>query len=171
MKRVLSLLFIMFALNGCAESIALLGTSAGGLSSGKVVQSSIHTVTSFGVKKQTGKTPLGHALAYAEKNNPERKKETCVTFIEKSRSEFCTIAKKKISLTNKAIKEKLVSAVKTKTVTKSSVPLATVIEPKKDVAVKNSNYLNNFNQLKKSPRELAIVLQTELKNLKKKYLK
>ena len=79
--------------------------------------------------------------------------------------------KKKISLTNKAIKEKLVSAVKTKTVTKSSVPLATVIEPKKDVAVKNSNYFNNFNQLKKSPRELAIVLQTELKNLKKKYLK
>ena len=25
-------------------------------------------------KQQTGKTPLGHALAYAEKNNPEKKR-------------------------------------------------------------------------------------------------
>ena len=99
MKRVLSLLFIMFALNGCAESIALLGTSAGGLSSGKVVQSSIHTVTSFGVKKQTGKTPLGHALAYAEKVNPEKNKEPCLDFIEKTNSEVCAIIKKQISST------------------------------------------------------------------------
>ena len=168
MKKIFFLLSIMFLLNGCVESIALLGSSVGGASSGKIIQSSLQSTLSYGIKKQTGKTPLGHALAYAEKNNPERKKETCVNFIEKSRSEFCTIAKKKISLTNKAIKEKLVSVVKTKTVTKSAVPLATVIEPKKDVTVKNSNY---FNQLKKSPRELAIVLQTELKNLKKKYLK
>ena len=171
MKKVFVLLSLIFLLNGCVESVALLSSTLGGASSGRIVQSSLNTAFSYGIKQQTGKTPLGHALAYAEENNPERKKETCVTFIEKSRSEFCTIAKKKISLTNKAIKEKLVSAVKTKTVTKSSVPLATVIEPKKDVAVKNSNYFNNFNQLKKSPRELAIVLQTELKNLKKKYLK
>ena len=95
MKRVLSLLFIMFALNGCAESIALLGSSIGGASSGKVIQSSIHTVTSFGVKKKTGKTPLGHALAYAEKVNPEKNKEPCLDFIEKTNSEVCAIIKKK----------------------------------------------------------------------------
>jgi hypothetical protein len=180
MKKVFVLLSLIFLLNGCVESVALLSSTLGGASSGRIVQSSLNTAFSYGIKQQTGKTPLGHALAYAEENNPERKKETCVTFIEKSRSEFCTIAKKKISLTNKAIKEKFASVVKTKTATKSTVPLATVIEPKKDVvviepkkdvAVKNSNFINNFNQLKKSPRELAIVLQTELKNLKKKYLK
>ena len=56
----------MFLLNGCAESVALLGTTVGGASSGKVVQSSIHSAVSYGIKKQTGLTPLGHALSYAE---------------------------------------------------------------------------------------------------------
>ena len=77
-----------------------------------MIQSSLQSTISYGVKKQTGKTPLGHALAYAEKNNPERKKETCISFIEKTRSEFCTIAKNKISLTNKAVKEKIASVQK-----------------------------------------------------------
>ena len=101
MKKTFFLLFIIFLLNGCAESFALLGSTAGGVSSGKIAQSSLHSVTSFGIKKQTGKTPLGHAMAYAEKNNPEKIKDTCVSIIEKTRSEFCTIAKKKLSLTIK----------------------------------------------------------------------
>lgn len=87
-------------LNGCAESIALLGTSA---SNGKIVQSSLNSAISYGVKKQTGKTPLEHALAYAEEKNPEKKRDTCISFIERTRSEFCTIAKKQISLTNSAL--------------------------------------------------------------------
>ena len=95
MKKAFLLLSITFILNGCVESIAMLGSSIGGASSGKIVQSSLQSSISYGIKKQTGKTPLGHALAYAEKNNPERKKETCISFIEKTRSEFCTIAKKK----------------------------------------------------------------------------
>jgi len=76
MKKIFSLIFITFLLNGCAESVALLGTTAGGASSGKVIQSSIHSAASYGIKKQTGKTPIGHALAYAEKNNPEKKKKS-----------------------------------------------------------------------------------------------
>ena len=103
MKKIFSLLFITFLLNGCAESVALLGTTAGGASSGKVIQSSLHTTISYGIKKQTGKTPLGHALAYAEKTNPEKKKETCVSFVEKSNSELCVILKKKIDLTKAKI--------------------------------------------------------------------
>ena len=74
MKKTLSLLISLFLLNGCVESVALFGTTVGGASS-RIVQTSIHTVTSYGVKKQTGKTPLGHALAYAEKN----KKKTNLT--------------------------------------------------------------------------------------------
>ena len=171
MKKTFYLLTLIFLLNGCVESVALLGSSVGGASSGKIVQSTLQSTISYGVKKQTGKTPLGHALAYAEKNNPERKKETCLSFIEKTRSEFCTIAKKKISLTNRAIKEKVASTVRIKPQSKNSVAIDTVIEPKINVDIKNSDSFNSFNQLKKSPRELAIIFQTKLNKLKAKYIK
>jgi hypothetical protein len=171
MKKIFFLFSLVFLLNGCVESVALLGSSVGGASSGKIVQSSLRSTLSYGIKKQTGKTPLGHALAYAEKNNPEKKKETCISFIEKTRSEFCTIAKKKISLTNRVIKEKVVSTVKIKPQIKNSVAVHTIIKPKTNVDIKNSDPFNNLNQLKKSPRELAIIVQTELKKLKVKYIK
>ena len=171
MKKTFYLITLIFLLNGCVESIALLGSSAGSASSGKIVQSTLQSTISYGVKKQTGKTPLGHALAYAEKNNPERKKETCISFIEKTRSEFCTIAKKKISLTNKAIKEKVASTVKIKPKDNNSVAVDTVIEPEINVAKKELNSVNSFYQLKKSPRELAIIVQAELKKLHAKYIK
>ena len=100
MKKIFGLLITLLLLNGCAESVALLGTSAGGASSGKLLQSSLYSAISYGVKKQTGKTPLEHALAYAEEKNPEKKQETCISFIERTRSEFCTILNKQISLTN-----------------------------------------------------------------------
>jgi hypothetical protein len=106
MKKTFFLLFIMFFLNGCAESVALIGTTAGGASSGKVVQSSIHSVATYGIKKQTGKTPLGHAMAYVEKNNPEKKTEPCLSFVKKTNSEVCAIVKKKISLTKAKITNK-----------------------------------------------------------------
>ena len=93
MKKILILLSTIFLLNGCAESIALLGT---GTSNGKIIQSSLNSALSYGVKKQTGKTPLEHVIAYAEEKNPERKKETCISSFEKTRSEFCTIVKKQI---------------------------------------------------------------------------
>ena len=70
MKNLFFILSLVFLLNGCAESIALLGTGA---TNGRIVQSSFNTAISYGVKKQTGKTPLEHAITYAEKKNPERK--------------------------------------------------------------------------------------------------
>lgn len=162
MKKTFYLLTLMFLLNGCVESVAFLGSSVGGASSGKIVQSTVQSTISYGVKKHTGKTPLGHAIAYAEKNNPEKEKETCISFIEKTRSEFCTIAKKKILLTNKTIKEKVASAVKINSKSKNSVAKSTI---------KESNSSNSFYQLKKSPRDLAIAFQSELKKLKSKYVK
>ena len=112
MKNAIFLLSSLFLLNGCAESVALLGSSVGGASSGKMFQSSLNSAISYGVKKQTGKTPLGHVLAYAEEKNPEKKQETCISFIERTRSEFCTILNKQISLTNIAVKEKTLEIVK-----------------------------------------------------------
>ena len=112
MKKVIFLLSSLYLLNGCAESVALLGTSVGGASSGKRLQSSLNSAISYGIKQQTGKSPLEHAIAYAEEKNPEKKRETCISFIERTRSEFCTILNKKISLTNNAIKDKTLEIVK-----------------------------------------------------------
>ena len=112
MKKGFFLLIFLFLLNGCAESVALLGSSVGGASSGKMLQSSLNSVISYGIKQQTGKTPLGHVLAYADEKNPEKKQETCISFIERTRSEFCTILNKQISLTNIAVKEKTLAIVK-----------------------------------------------------------
>ena len=112
MKKGFFLLMFLFLLNGCAESVALLGSSVGGASSGKMLQSSLNSAISYGIKQQTGKTPLGHVLAYADEKNPEKKQETCISFIERTRSEFCTILNKQISLTNIAVKEKTLAIVK-----------------------------------------------------------
>tara|TARA_Y100001935_G_scaffold218404_1_gene191156 strand:- start:88 stop:492 length:405 start_codon:yes stop_codon:yes gene_type:complete len=109
MKKILLLLPTIFLLNGCAESLALLGPGA---SNGKFVQSSLNSAISYGVKKQTGKTPLEHAIAYAEEKNPERNKETCITSFEITRSEFCTIVKKQIKLKSTVFMDKTVEIVK-----------------------------------------------------------
>ena len=111
MKKGFFLLMFLFLLNGCAESVALLGSSVGGASSGKMLQSSLNSAISYGIKQQTGKPPLGHVLAYADEKNPEKKQETCISFIERTRSEFCTILNKQISLTNIAVKEKTMAFV------------------------------------------------------------
>ena len=109
MKKILLLSSIIFLLNGCAESLALLGSGA---SNGRLVQSSLNSVISYGVKKQTGKTPLEHAIAYAEEKNPERKQETCISSFEITRSEFCTIVKKQIKLKSTAMIENTADIVK-----------------------------------------------------------
>ena len=109
MKKILILLSTTFLLNGCAESLALLGT---GTSNGKILQSSLNSAVSYGVKKQTGKTPLEHVIAYAEEKNPEKKKETCISSFEITRSEFCTIFKKQIKSKSTDIMGKTTEIVK-----------------------------------------------------------
>ena len=109
MRKILLLLSTIFLLNGCAESLELLGPGA---SNGRFVQSSLNSAISYGIKKQTGKTPLEHAIAYAEEKNPERKKETCISSFEITRSEFCTIVKKQIKSKSTAMVEKTTDFVK-----------------------------------------------------------
>ena len=103
MKKILGLLAILLFLNGCAESVALLGTS---VSNGKIIQSSISSSVSYGIKKQTGKSPLEHAVAYADQKNPQKKKEPCLSFIEKTNSEICAIVKKQLKITKSKIIKK-----------------------------------------------------------------
>ena len=169
MKKTFYLFALTFLLNGCVESVALLGSSVGGASSGKIAQSALQSSISYGVKKQTGKTPLGHALSYAEKNNPERKKETCLSFIERTRSEFCTIVKKQISLTSVAAKDKALVIAKKYSKTKQSKDLTflkEIVEPE-NIASKEENFLSGFFQIETSPRKLAIDLQAKIKETSK----
>ena len=106
MKKIFGLIGILFLLNGCAESIALLGPGFTGASSGKIAQSAVSSAISLGVKQQTGLTPAEHALTYVNQNNPEDKKEKCVNFLESTNSEICAAVKKNILETRKMIVEK-----------------------------------------------------------------
>ena len=132
MKKILLLLSTIFLLNGCAESLALLGPAT---SNGKFVQSSLKSAISYGVKKQTRKTPLEHAIAYAEEKNPERKKETCISSFEITRSEFCTIVKKQIKLKSTAMIENTADIVKEYPIKK--IKIITKIE---EIAKKSNIY-------------------------------
>ena len=109
MRKILILLSTIFLLNGCAESLALLGPGA---SNGRLVQSSLNSAVSYGVKKQTGKTPLEHVIAYAEEINPEKKRENCISSLEITRSELCTVVKKKIRLTSTTLIKKSSESIK-----------------------------------------------------------
>ena len=103
MKKIYSLLFVLTLLTGCVESMALLGPVTSGAGSGKIAQSAVSSAVSFGVKKQTGKSPGEHALAYVKKYNPESKKEKCIKFIDATNSEACAAVKENISKTKKKI--------------------------------------------------------------------
>ena len=93
-------------LNGCVETFAILGPASTLIGGGNVVQSSVTSAANYENKKKTGKTPIEHAVSYAKENNPERKKEKCLDFIEISKSEACTIAKKKVAEIKEKIKKK-----------------------------------------------------------------
>ena len=99
MKKIFSLLISLLLLSGCAQSLALLGPASTSVTGGNLAQSAVSSSISYGVKKQTGKSPMEHAMAYAEKHNPDKKKEPCLSFIEKTNSEICTIVKKQLNLT------------------------------------------------------------------------
>ena len=154
MYKVFFLISIAFLLNGCAESVALLGSSVGGASQGRILQSSVNSAISLGVKQHTGKSPLEHAIAYAEEKNSKKKEEPCISFIEKTKSEFCTVVNRKIALTSNVIKEKSLEIVK-------KYPKNT---EKIDVVSKEEKiFTSDLLQEKKSPRQLAIDLQAKTK--------
>ena len=103
MKKILGLLLGLLFLTGCAESLALLGPTSTAVTGGNIVQSAFSSAVNYGVKKQTGKSPMEHAIAYAEEKNPEKKKEPCLSFAEKTNSEICVIVKKQLELTKSKI--------------------------------------------------------------------
>ena len=70
MKKLSILVFTFLFLTGCYQSMALLGPATG-TANGKVIQSSLQTAVSYGIKKQTGKSPFEHVFAYTEQSDLE----------------------------------------------------------------------------------------------------
>ena len=73
MKKIFGLLISLLLLSGCAESLALLGPASTSVTGGNLAQSAFSSATSYSIKKQTGKSPLEHAKAYADKKNLDKK--------------------------------------------------------------------------------------------------
>lgn len=71
MYKVLITTLILF-LTGCSNAAVLLGP-ASSMTNGKIVEQSFSTVVSYGIKKQTGKTPFEHAVDNLEELNEKRK--------------------------------------------------------------------------------------------------
>ena len=112
MKKIFLLITSLFLLVGCAETMVLLGPASSALSGGNIVQSSVSSAVNYSVKKTTGKSPMQHVVAYAEENNPQGKKERCLSFIDKTNSQACAIINKKVLLTKNKIKKKTKKVIK-----------------------------------------------------------
>ena len=106
MKKILGCLLGLTLLTGCAESLALLGPTSTAVTGGKITQSAFSTAVNYGVKKQTGKSAMEHAIEYAEEMNPQKNKEPCLSFVEKTNSEICAIVKKQLKITKSKILKK-----------------------------------------------------------------
>ena len=74
MKKILGFLLGLTLLTGCANSLALLGPTSTAVTGGNIAQSAVSSALNYGVKKHTGKSPMEHAIAYAEEINPEKKR-------------------------------------------------------------------------------------------------
>ena len=106
MKKIFGLLTTLILLSSCAQSLTLLGPASTTVTGGNLAQSAVSSSISYVVKKRTGKSPMEHAIAYAEEKNPNREKEPCLSFVEKTNSEICAIVKKQLNITKSKISKK-----------------------------------------------------------------
>ena len=95
-KIIISLSLTMF-LTSCAETVAFLGPASSVAGGGNLARSTFTSVVDYGIKKNTGKSSIEHAINFAEKHNPDRKKVKCVNFLEATETEVCAVLKKRVS--------------------------------------------------------------------------
>ncbi len=97
MKKILLSITTLIFLSGCAETLAFLGPASTAAGGGNIARSTFTTALDYGIKKSTGKSSFEHAVGFAEKHNPDRKKVKCVNFLEVTETEVCSILKKRVS--------------------------------------------------------------------------
>ena len=105
MKKAIGLVLIGLFLSGCAETVALLGpASTSSLTGGNIIQSATTSVVSYGVKKQTGKSPMEHIL------NPQQFKSYKATKAKlnpcEQTPELCSKINLRVAVINDILKNK-----------------------------------------------------------------
>jgi len=137
MKKLSILVFTFLFLTGCYQSMALLGPATGA-ANGKVVQSSLQSAASYGIKKQTGKSPFEHVVAYSvqkdlencQKENAQIKK--CLNLNEKLLSAQSLVEQKDQIITEIKTESKEVIQEKAKSARELAISVqAAIIEKSK----------------------------------------
>ncbi|MDB2381753.1 hypothetical protein N9V85_00725 [Candidatus Pelagibacter bacterium] len=96
LKKIIAGLFLLFFLNGCVQSAALLGPAYTLASSGNVYQAGLSYGSNQAVKKITGKSPTENIQSLI--NNKKKKIEE-----EEKQEEFFALVKSRIEKTSKII--------------------------------------------------------------------
>ena len=96
LKKISAGLFLLFFLNGCLQSTALLGPAYTLASSGNIYQAGLSYGSNQAVKKITGKTPTENIQSLVD--NKKKKIEE-----EEKQEEFFALVKSRIEKTSKII--------------------------------------------------------------------
>ncbi|MEK9638547.1 MAG: hypothetical protein VW126_02755 [Pelagibacteraceae bacterium] len=138
MNKLLILLLSFIFLTGCINSMALLGPATGA-ANGKVVQSSIQSAVSYGIKQQTGKSPFEHALAYTEQkdlencNKQEKETKKCSSLREKLLSAKSLVDKKDDIIEDVKTNSKEILDEKTKSARELAISIQAAIREKSKI--------------------------------------
>ena len=96
LNKIIAGLFLLFFLNGCVQSAALLGPAYTLASSGNIYQAGLSYGSNQAVKKITGKSPTENIQSLI--NNKKKKIEE-----EEKQEEFFALVKSRIEKTSKII--------------------------------------------------------------------
>ena len=96
LKKIFARLFLLFFLNGCVQSTALLGPAYTLASSGNIYQAGLSYGSNQAVKKITGKSPTENIQSLVE--NKKKKIEE-----KEKQEEFFALVKSRIEKTSKII--------------------------------------------------------------------
>jgi phosphoribosylaminoimidazole (AIR) synthetase len=96
LKKISAGLFLLFFLNGCLQSTALLGPAYTLASSGNIYQAGLSYGSNQAVKKITGKSPTENIQSLVD--NKKKKIEE-----EEKQEEFFALVKSRIEKTSKII--------------------------------------------------------------------
>ena len=88
LKKILTSIVLIITLSGCAETMAFLGPAGTAAGGGNIARSTLTSVVDYGIKKSTGKSSFEHAINYAEKHNPDRKKLNAYNSSKQQRAKF-----------------------------------------------------------------------------------
>ena len=164
MRKIFVLLTSMLLLVSCAGSMALLGPASTIIEGGNIVQSSLSSAANYGVKKTTGKTPMQHALSYADEKKHQKNKKGVVT--EKKNRYTLSPRGKAFAEARKEKKDTFIFKGKIYNTRFKDKVAEKTIKPKNLISVKKKNNNKELIKNKKSIMELALDVQAALNNVR-----